>query len=278
MGLSNIAPPSASVRCVHSQPCRCSEELSRNVLPREVSARHDAAFGPDLPRSGLVPSLPFLPASTVCSALAPFQACCILKPIMGFTRFQPERHSSGLFRAVLACGCGPSPPCRRRHPRGAACHRCRLPTTSTASEEDDHDGQHSDQLFRMLLGIPAGASPSEAFPLTAAKITSTDAVEPHPSSLASTGEPVSTCHLSVVRPNGVGPPRPVPSRRYSRFRPPSSCVPQASARLWSAVAACSASGRSSTAKSVATARRFHRTVARCFHGLCPLEGLPFVMP
>lgn len=37
--------------------------------------------------SGLVPSLPFLPASTVCSAHS-VQVCCALQPIMGFTWFQ----------------------------------------------------------------------------------------------------------------------------------------------------------------------------------------------
>jgi hypothetical protein len=37
--------------------------------------------------SGLVPSLPFLPASTVCSAHS-VQVCCALQPIMGFAWFQ----------------------------------------------------------------------------------------------------------------------------------------------------------------------------------------------
>ena len=67
MGLSEIAPPSASVSCVHSCLPRCSEERS-SWLASKDSPSDAAAFGPDLPRSGLVPPLPFLPASAVCSA------------------------------------------------------------------------------------------------------------------------------------------------------------------------------------------------------------------
>ena len=67
MGLSEIAPPSASVSRVHSCLLRCSEERSSWLASKDLPS--DAAvFGPDLPRSGLVPPLPFLPASAACSA------------------------------------------------------------------------------------------------------------------------------------------------------------------------------------------------------------------
>jgi hypothetical protein len=38
------------------------------VFPKKLALQHGVAFGPELPPSERVPSLPFLPASTVCSA------------------------------------------------------------------------------------------------------------------------------------------------------------------------------------------------------------------
>jgi len=69
-------------------------------------------FGPGLPGPRLVPSLPFLPAPTVCSAAKPdpktwplgsSQVCCTLQPTVGFTPFRaswnpkipPARHPGG---------------------------------------------------------------------------------------------------------------------------------------------------------------------------------------
>jgi hypothetical protein len=69
MGLSKIAPPSALALGVHSKWSRCSEELSRGVPPRGLAMRRGATIGPKLPPFGLVPSLSFLPTSTVCSTL-----------------------------------------------------------------------------------------------------------------------------------------------------------------------------------------------------------------
>jgi hypothetical protein len=77
-------------RCVHSRMNRRS------------------SFGAEVPPSTLVPSLPFLPAPTVCSAARPFpnrgpktsirsrplgslQVCCTLQPAMGFAPFQAAR-------------------------------------------------------------------------------------------------------------------------------------------------------------------------------------------
>jgi len=66
-GCHRSAPPSASIPGVHSQWSRCSEELPRCASPRRCTVRRGATFGPELPHSGLVPPLPFLPAATVCS-------------------------------------------------------------------------------------------------------------------------------------------------------------------------------------------------------------------
>jgi hypothetical protein len=56
--------------CLESTPSCIA--APRSCLPvgtrRPVPVRHGAAIGPELPRSGRVPSLPFLPASTVCSS------------------------------------------------------------------------------------------------------------------------------------------------------------------------------------------------------------------
>jgi len=67
VGLSKYAPPSASVPGVHSRLGRCSEELLSGFFPREVPFQRGRAFGPEMPHSGLVPSLPFLPAPTAFS-------------------------------------------------------------------------------------------------------------------------------------------------------------------------------------------------------------------
>jgi len=66
-GCHRSAPPSASAPGVLSQWSRCSEERSRRSFPKKLASQHGATFGPELPHSGLVPPLPFLPATTVCS-------------------------------------------------------------------------------------------------------------------------------------------------------------------------------------------------------------------
>jgi len=69
MGLSKFAPPSASVRGVHSWRRRCSEELLCGLSPRGPSVQRGSAFGPEMPLSRLVPPLSFLPTSAACSTL-----------------------------------------------------------------------------------------------------------------------------------------------------------------------------------------------------------------
>lgn len=66
-GCHRSAPPSASAPGVHSQWSRCSGELPLCASLRRRAVRRGATFGPELPPSGLVPPLPFLPAATVCS-------------------------------------------------------------------------------------------------------------------------------------------------------------------------------------------------------------------
>jgi len=89
------------------RPCPAGGLLSwgSSILPLR---RHDcrcvhsrmnrrSSFDPELPRSRLVPSLPFLPATTVCSAAKPnpktwslgsSQVCCTLQPTVGFAPFR----------------------------------------------------------------------------------------------------------------------------------------------------------------------------------------------
>jgi hypothetical protein len=66
-GCQRSAPPSTWAPDVHSQWFRCSEELLPGFISRDSAWPHGATFGPGLPRPGLVPPLPFLPASTACS-------------------------------------------------------------------------------------------------------------------------------------------------------------------------------------------------------------------
>lgn len=63
------------------QRCPSIETGSARPLPDGCPS-----FGREMPLSRLVPSLPFLPASTV-SAARPTQVCCTLHPILGFGPF-----------------------------------------------------------------------------------------------------------------------------------------------------------------------------------------------
>ena len=207
MGLSKFAPPSASVQCVHSQLRRCSEELSRGWFPREPSVRRGVAFGAKLPRSALVPPLPFLPASTVCSAFAPFQACCILEPIMGFTRFQPER----LVSCAVPGGCRPadaglSPPCRPGLPRRVALTGAAVGFPLPPPRRKAWSAFVTTSALVLLLGIPTGAPPFEAFPLPAAWTASTGPSKSRPASSSSAGKPAQPLRAVRLRPLGPGPP------------------------------------------------------------------------
>jgi hypothetical protein len=75
MGFSKVHPsiddsiehPLPASACTAVRPEGLPEARSLGLAPRGPTALA-AAFGPELPASGLVPPLPFLPASTVCSA------------------------------------------------------------------------------------------------------------------------------------------------------------------------------------------------------------------
>jgi hypothetical protein len=82
---------------------------SARPLPVEVPRKRVlSTIGPGLPSPGLVPSLLFLPASTVFSAQC-LQVCCTLLPTMGFATFQarsPSHHRARPehFRPDVAIG------------------------------------------------------------------------------------------------------------------------------------------------------------------------------
>jgi hypothetical protein len=77
LGVVQRSPSSTSHPSVHSRGPRRERRCS--LRPGDAISR-------------LVPSLPFLPTSTVCSARVP-QECCILQPTMGFTSFRTALRS-----------------------------------------------------------------------------------------------------------------------------------------------------------------------------------------
>jgi hypothetical protein len=142
MGRDLVVPPlqrHTPVRAVRPpftirRPCPTGGLLSwgSSILPLR---RHDcrcvhsrmnrrSSFGPELPRSRLVPSLPFLPAPTVCSAAKPdpktwplgsSQVCCTLQPTVGFAPFRTSWDPKISPRTTLVVrGCRSRP--RRRGP------------------------------------------------------------------------------------------------------------------------------------------------------------------
>jgi len=112
VGLSSFTPPPTSTARVHSRLC----------------SRESVAFGPGLPRPGLVPPLPFLPASTVCSthclagllhpAAGPgvrhVSGCCgVVRAVRGFVRFDGVTTTSARDASTRQVGpaAAPSPGC-----------------------------------------------------------------------------------------------------------------------------------------------------------------------
>jgi hypothetical protein len=145
----------------------------RSCLPvgtrRSVPVRHGAAFGPELPPSGRVPPLPFLPASTVCSS----------------------RHFSGLLhpetdhgvRHVSGPGLRLSPACALLPPWSGVRTRGRVPApregvpsparrfaaVCRAGSEETCLARLCDvRVFRWTWSFPCGAPPFGVFPSPAA--------------------------------------------------------------------------------------------------------------
>jgi hypothetical protein len=129
---------------------------------RRTSTRGDAAvaFGPELPRSGLVPPVSFFPTSTVCSA---WYLAGLLRPAAD----HGVRHVSGP-GTCTSSGSARSrqPPGRRRFPREDRCRPDRVPAFPVAPEGFRSGlatgGRAHDRAF------PGGAVPFEAFPSPAA--------------------------------------------------------------------------------------------------------------
>lgn len=164
MGLSEIAPPSASVPGVHSRWLRCSKELPPSLSPRGPARRRGVTFDPDLPSSGFVPSLSFLPTSTACST---WYFSGLLHPETDLGVRQVSG-SSGLVRSstgrprALAFG--------RPHPGRAA-----LAGFSPVASSRPVRPRRGQWLWRgdqsrtgIRRTIPCGASPFEAFPSSSA--------------------------------------------------------------------------------------------------------------
>jgi len=224
MGLSKFAPPSTSVPGVHSQCFRCSEELSLRVFPKEIAWRRGATFGPGLPRPGLVPPLPFLPASTVCST---WHFAGLLHPAAD----PGVRHVSG------RSGRDAVPDFSVRRGGGAVPAFVRSPVapegTAVSRPSADHAAPSARprgavltcaaRLAFVSLGpFPMALHPSELSPRQQLCRVNR-ALQPHsrPSALPR-ADPVGVSCLERCSTLWLGPPRSLPSRRCSRF-PLSSC-------------------------------------------------------
>jgi hypothetical protein len=159
MGLSEIAPPSASTRGVHSRRRRCSEERPPRGSPRGPCG---GAASPSARRCHSPGS--FRPCrSSRLRRLAPpraFQVCCTLEPIMGFATFQVRRASCG----PRPAGLGLSPSSDRTAVRAtlAGAPPAAPPRPLCPRAEGERRGDQSRTGFRRT--IPCGASPFGAFP------------------------------------------------------------------------------------------------------------------
>jgi hypothetical protein len=166
MGLSKFAPPSALAPGVHSRLCRCSEELLPGFLPRGSTVQRVSAFGPEMPHSGLVPPLPFLPTSAACST---WHFSGLLHPETD----HGVRHVSGS-RVLVA-----STPLLSRRLRSVLEGACRgipkkpwpegIPAgVRSGSEEPSRKSWGARKRVGFPLAFPCGVLPFGAFPSTTA--------------------------------------------------------------------------------------------------------------
>jgi hypothetical protein len=128
--------PDSSLGVFQSPPLH--RKLHRASTPGRASFEGDLPFGSDLPGSELVPPLPFLPASTVCSARRP---AGLLHPASGHgVRHisRSKRNSSSGWHRLELGGVTTAPPCADRDPEGprdssglaSPCHLAAWPEAS----------------------------------------------------------------------------------------------------------------------------------------------------
>jgi hypothetical protein len=194
MGLSKFAPPSASVPGVHSRRRRCSEELLRGPPPRGLSGQRGVAFGPELPPSGLVPPLPFLPTSAACST---WHVSGLLRPetdhgvrqVSGFWARRVLR--PGPLAACAAGGTGAGLGFARKPGRWATSAVARQ-----APESRRGGAGGAWKRTRFPMAFPVGVTPFGAFPFTVAVLR-------HPSRLAARRSPFPLRKTEGVRGHGA---------------------------------------------------------------------------
>jgi hypothetical protein len=218
MGLSKFAPPSASVPGVHSWRRRCSEERLSGFFPREVPFQRGVAFGPELPRSGLVPPLSFLPTAAACST---WHFSGLLRPETD----HGVRHVSGVqvrcgqhLRSSGACaplGLGPAG-AFRRSPGG----RAALAAASRAPESRCGSAAAPVAALGFPWPFPVASHPSELSPPQQLYRVNR-AFRPRSACRFPLGEPRTLLLTGRDSAFWPGSPRPVPSRRCSPLLPSS---------------------------------------------------------
>jgi hypothetical protein len=144
------------------------------------------------------------------------QVCCTLKPIMGFAKL---RVVGALWLHLVPTSsdrsrCSSPPP--HRNPEGcpgldvAEAFACALPKTSTEHPPRRGGQETSSNRSRWRSTL-------RSFPLAVSSLTSTAVRVRTPIASAALGKPEYVGDaLRVVRPRGHGPPRNLPSRRWSR--------------------------------------------------------------
>jgi hypothetical protein len=252
-------------------PCRSSTP-DRVAAPRsrlqagsgDPAVRRDVAIGPELPPSGLVPPLPFLPASTVYSAL---HVSGLLHPEtdhgvrhvsgvrvrFGFlTRPRPARAGSGRAPA-------PTPP--------GGCFPGRAPRQSRRTPKSNEGlAEVPGGTFGLPWPSPVALYPSELSP-SRQLCRVNRFVWPRPADLSTSGDRMWSCLWGVVGCRSR-------ATAVDAFSPLWSCWCHRSVSSrkrvdssWLASLAHSASRPWSTVKSVATRSRCRSLVARCSLGL-----------
>jgi hypothetical protein len=200
-------------RLVSTPSVSAAPKSCRLPVSGETCSWRGATFGPELPPSGLVPPLPFLPAATVFST---WHFSGLLHPetdhgvhqVSGFrhpfarpdpSSVQPKSLAARVSSPALTRGPTPTVP-RRLPPR--------------SSEDERTDILCDEASWRCPPTIPAGAPPFEAFPSLSADPRQPRPVSAHLPSACSRETRVHMDIQRVVRPQRCGTPRTLPSRRW----------------------------------------------------------------